>query len=337
MEDLEALRTYVASFSQYRINIVKGVTIKVEIRPRNRFLLRFGGTYVAAIASLPRLEILAVNLDFGSHQLNLEELSAAIEIARSNPSLVGIRSHNLFLEPAPIEQPKHLLRALLLRNALIRGTQTHLTYTFSSLISSEIENIIAEGARFAISVQLTFNHNHGLQALANLSNNSLLHEVQLGFFGVNPMPELNFGPRLKSLSIRAPTLTKIDWDGVEKLTLHLETIPLAVELNFLEALGSNSHLRVLQVGWNLSDTGMAALANALRINTRLEILALPDTYVGDAGVQILLSGLTHNQTLQELDLSSTGIIDLDAIRTLCQTHPTLTHIHLGGNPTPNSS
>jgi Ran GTPase-activating protein (RanGAP) involved in mRNA processing and transport len=70
-----------------------------------------------------------------------------------------------------------------------------------------------------------------------------------------------------------------------------------------EALKSNTHLRSLEISYNLvGDDGAKAFAEALKNNTTLEDLMLIDNGIGVAGLEALEEALKVNTTLQYLNL-----------------------------------
>ena len=84
---------------------------------------------------------------------------------------------------------------------------------------------------------------------------------------------------------------------------------------------------------SISDTGAAALAQALHHNTTLEWLHLSENSISDAGAAALAQAFHHNSTLERLYLPSNSISDAGA-QTLAQAlhhNSTLEELYLYGN------
>jgi Ran GTPase-activating protein (RanGAP) involved in mRNA processing and transport len=68
---------------------------------------------------------------------------------------------------------------------------------------------------------------------------------------------------------------------------------------------SGSSLRELQLnGCYIGHIGAAHLAGALRVNTSLQVISLPDNSIGNGGVLSLAEGLMHSQSIRVLNLNS---------------------------------
>ena len=172
------------------------------------------------------------------------------------------------------------------------------------------------------------------------------------------MEELN---SLKALVIHSSSLKSLDLafsleaslllslaDALKKDSLSLEKLKLTLArkadleqqnieeatASFFKSLQSNKSLRVLCFVLPLSLENTQVLADTLKINTTLEVLAINGQGIGDKGITYLTEGLRENKSLKEINVAANNISDYggDLIIDLLNTNKTLTILHLGGNP-----
>jgi hypothetical protein len=80
-----------------------------------------------------------------------------------------------------------------------------------------------------------------------------------------------------------------------------------------EVLKLNTSLQRLKLKWNrIGDSGAAAIAEALKLNTSLQRLNLDGNEIGDSGATAIAEALTLNASLQELSLYKNEIGDSGA-------------------------
>ena len=119
-----------------------------------------------------------------------------------------------------------------------------------------------------------------------------------------------------------------------ELTLLRHGLGTASAAALAEALKANTKLRVLDLDFNgIDNVGAAALAEALKVNKTLSTLRLDSNKIGDAGARALAEALKVNATLTELCLMY-NIIKQDGARALTealQSNTTLTYLDVALN------
>jgi hypothetical protein len=89
-------------------------------------------------------------------------------------------------------------------------------------------------------------------------------------------------------------------------------VKLPLLLPLLWQLQQNSSLRELQIWIDIGDSGAAAIAEALKLNTILQRLDIKNNQVGDSGAAAIAEALKLNATLQHFSLYSNRIGDSGA-------------------------
>ncbi|MDP3441882.1 MAG: hypothetical protein Q8T08_03395, partial [Ignavibacteria bacterium] len=103
--------------------------------------------------------------------------------------------------------------------------------------------------------------------------------------------------------------------------------------SFFQALGVNKSLKSLQLDFPPFLLSIQILAEALKLNKTLKVLALPNESLGDEGINYLVEGLKDNTSVTEIDFSDNNISNTGAnsILDMLAINQTLTTLHLTGN------
>ncbi|XP_072133517.1 NACHT, LRR and PYD domains-containing protein 3-like [Mobula birostris] len=165
----------------------------------------------------------------------------------------------------------------------------------------------------------------GVEDLASaLSANPSLTELNLSKNNLE-----DSGVKLVSAALRNPECK------IQKLRLGNVGLTGSGAEDLASALTTNQSLTVLYLNDNkLGDSGVELLSAALR-NPECTIreLVLIDVGLTDSGAEDLISALSTNPSLTELDLGANSLTDrsVPALRVLILTHPSLKKIDLGDN------
>ncbi|MBY0291887.1 MAG: hypothetical protein K2W92_01175 [Alphaproteobacteria bacterium] len=370
-EDHNKLENYIINLRAHNINIKKHIfaaekKINLTLRPVDGVVSLLGENYASAFDMLPSLQNFSISLDLSHKELNLEELKSAVNLARNNIGFVQLFFKNLDYEnyDQEKEHTQYLLKVFLSRNLLIRGIINDFNYSFLLINIPEEEKIIAEGLRNASSLErlnLCFNIEKGkgvIESIGQSKSIKSIKSISFSFFDeklsshdLNVLNSLlTAASALKYLQLDASldepllymlaenlrqeftslthlSLAAIDWEE-SKQQLSEEALG-----NFFHALGVNKNLTLLQLDFLLPSTSIQALAEALKINKALKILALPNEDLGDEGVILLAEGLKKNASVIEIDFSNNNISNTGAnsILDMLEVNLTLTTIHLAWN------
>ncbi|XP_051865752.1 ribonuclease inhibitor-like isoform X3 [Pristis pectinata] len=157
-----------------------------------------------------------------------------------------------------------------------------------------------------------------------LSTNRPLTELNLGG---NKLGDL--GVKLVSEALRNPECK------IHKLDLWCVGLTAAGVVDLASALSTNRSLTELDLGGNkLGDSGVKLVSEALRNpECKIQKLGLGWTGLTDSGTNNLVSVLSTNRSLRELDLRSNSLTDrsVPALRRLTQTLPCLEWLRLDEN------
>lgn len=364
-EDQEKLDGYIINLLQHNIKAEKTLfpdekKVKLSLRSTSWVLSLLSKNYIPAFEMLPYLQTLSLSLDLSHKALDLEELKSAVNLATRNPSLVQLLSKNsMYWCREEKERTICLLEAMTLRNALKRGLVTNFRYSFSSCSTTpEAESAILEGLENAHSIKnlnISF-FRGGERVIQSIKYNSFIESLDFSFsrkLSSDELSDLAFfithSSSLKSLNLRY----SLDDVLLFSLANVLKHTPLSLqELNltsnweeliqqlseksvksFFDGLGINKSLRLLRLGFSLSLQHIQALADALKLNTTLKILALSGNNIGDGRLSHLAEGLKENTSITEIDLSSANISDkgADTLLELLKINTTLKILYLWGN------
>lgn len=154
---------------------------------------------------------------------------------------------------------------------------------------------------------------HGVRVLSSLDigDNNLDLEMAsvLTAIGRNPsirvlrMSKCFIGFKLKHIATVMDALVNlIQKDDFQLQELVLSENKLKHDLhNFINALGSNQSLQILDITGNLmGDTGARLLAKALQINNRLRIISLDRNNITLQGYSDIVYGLEHNYSMRNI-------------------------------------
>ncbi|XP_052893735.1 F-actin-uncapping protein LRRC16A isoform X2 [Anopheles moucheti] len=154
---------------------------------------------------------------------------------------------------------------------------------------------------------------HGVRVLASLdiSDNNMDYELAhvLTAIGKNPsirslyMSKCFTGMKLKHISTVMDSLVNL----VQKEDFQLQELVLAENRlktdlhNFINALGSNQHLQILDITGNLmGDIGARLLAKALQINNKLKTIALDRNNITLQGYADIVYALENNFSVRNM-------------------------------------
>ncbi len=347
-EDHNKLENYIIKLRSHNIDVKKNIfaaekKINLTLRPVDGVVSLLGENYASAFDMLPSLQNFSISLDLSHKELNLEELQSAVNLARNNISFVNLVDKNSEYWSIEKEHIYCSLRAFLSRNSLINGIFENFNYSFLLINIPEEEKIIAEGLRNASSLErlsLCFNIEKGkgvIESIGQSKSIKSIKSISFSFFDeklsshdLNVLNSLlTAASALKYLQLDASldepllymlaenlrqeftslthlSLAAIDWEE-SKQQLSEEALG-----NFFHALGVNKNLTLLQLDFLLPSTSIQALAEALKINKALKILALPNEDLGDEGVILLAEGLKKNASVIEIDFSNNNISNTGA-------------------------
>ncbi|KAI9139997.1 hypothetical protein BKA69DRAFT_1039607 [Paraphysoderma sedebokerense] len=123
---------------------------------------------------------------------------------------------------------------------------------------------------------------------------------------------------------------------VRKLDLRGNNIRSEGAVSIAQLIKVNSAIKTLSLEWNcigVWDTGVKAIADALKMNTTLVELDLRNNKIGPSGVEVLALSLKHNTGLKRLDLrwNNAGLMGGKALVDMLQWNTVITEIELAGN------
>lgn len=373
-EDEKLLDAYITNIKKYNIKVEKTILqdenkVSLTLGSTSWWLSWFKEDYNSVFSILPSLQSLSLSLDTPHKELNLEELKNVVNLARNNASLVHFTSKNLGYWSSDLEKEraKCLLMALLYRNSLVRGVTKDFEYNFSLLDNPEEENAIVEGLQNALSLEsidLCFNEERGKSVIESIKESKSVNSIKaisfsffderLSSYDLNKLNSLFANTcALEFLYLEAP----LDNQVLLVLAKHLKRPPFALtnlhlatndweeskqQLSekgmgeFFHALTTNQNLRLLQLRFPLSS--IQVLAEALKVNNALKILALPKENLGNEEIRSLVTGLKENTSITEIDISNNNITDegADVLLDLLGVNKILTTLHLGGNKVSDS-
>ncbi|MBY0291889.1 MAG: hypothetical protein K2W92_01185 [Alphaproteobacteria bacterium] len=310
----------------------------------------------------PNIPSILATLDISGKALSLQELEHAVDLTRNNISIVHVAVNSIHQRNPWTEDGRAhcLLAALTLRNSLLKGLVTELSYHFFSESNLE-EDAISEGLKNSTSIKrVDFLLNGGKRKslIGSLKESKELESIAITLYGCNLIPtEVNdltyliASPlSLKSLKLEVlfddflilslATALKEKAISLEQLTLisaketeKEEKIKTETMKSLFKAISTNKSLQVLRLRLPLSLQSFQDFAECLKANTTLKVLALPENYISDQNVSSLAEGVKENNSLTTIDLSFNSISDsgADSLLNMLNVNSTLESLYLFHN------
>ena len=213
---------------------------------------------------------------------------------------------------------------LTIPNSLLQHIQ-HLDLSDNKLDRRGCE-LLAEGVQCLETLILRLNSSIGregaVQLLSSLHRNKL-RELDMTKIGISD-------PDFECIASLIHSTTSLEELMIGKNGISVESID-----SLCKALSANSSMRRLSLlGSHLTKSHCVCLGQLLRhpIHCQIEMLGLRDCSLTSDGVGEVMSGLSHNHTLRELDLSWTQIESEGTvtIATMLKTNRSLERLGLGG-------
>lgn len=363
-DDLKELEAYSKKLYEYNIKVSNILAPeKKEIRLIFNKVWRLFSfrdvSYEPIFSLFPSIPSILATLDVSGKALSLQELEHAVDLTRNNTSIVHVVENNIQQRnPWTEEGRAHcLLTALTLRNSLLKGLVTELSYNFSSGSNLE-ENAISQGLQNNTSVKklnVVLNGERGSNLLKSLKTKSEIEFFKISLYGrslnMDEVEDLTYALKnsssLKSLQLHvypdnflissiAPVLREHN-SSLEELTLiSTEEVKKGAEVSreaiqsFFDALSINKNLQVLKLRIPLSLKSYQDFSEMVSFNKNLKVLALPGSNINDQMMPALCEGLAENTSLTTLDLSVNNISDIaaDSLLEMLRTNSTLESIHV---------